>query len=117
MLILLATNSANNTDGTNNTKPRDVGSYPGLNSIIREVTNCLYHQYGVTKAVRSKQRDPTANHPTSIMDFRGLDSSIILISSGGILMSIGNFPESLSQAMLVGVMLVGGLGVTLRTTP
>ena len=26
-------------------------------------------------------------------------------------MSIGNFPESLSRAMLVGVMLVGGLGV------
>ena len=26
-------------------------------------------------------------------------------------MSIGSFPESLSQAMLVGIMLVGGLGV------
>ena len=26
-------------------------------------------------------------------------------------MSIGDFPESLSQAMLVGIMLVGGLGV------
>ena len=26
-------------------------------------------------------------------------------------MSIGDFPESLSQAMLVGVILVGGLGV------
>merc|ERR1719253_1705754 len=25
------------------------GLCPGLNSIIREVTNCLYHQYGVTK--------------------------------------------------------------------
>ena len=30
------------------------------------------------------------------------DSSIILISKGGILMSIGDFPESLSQAMLAG---------------
>ena len=29
-------------------------------------------------------------------------------------MSIGNFPESLSQAMLVGVMLVGRLGVPFR---
>ena len=29
-------------------------------------------------------------------------------------MSIGDFPESLSQAMLVGIMLVGGLGVCLR---
>ena len=32
------------------------------------------------------------------MDFRGFDSSIILILRGGILMSIGIFPESLSQA-------------------
>ena len=59
----------------------------------------------------------TPNLPTNIVDFRGFDSSIILIQRGGILpesliyMSIGNFPESLSQAMLVGVMLVGGLGV------
>ena len=30
-------------------------------------------------------------------------------------MSIGNFPESLTQAMLVGTMLVGGLGVQSRT--
>ena len=49
--------------------------------------------------------------PTSIVDFGGSDSSIILIQRGGILMSIGSFPESLSQAMLVGMMLVGRLGV------
>ena len=36
------------------------------------------------------------------MDFRGSDSSIILILRGGILMSIGDFPESLSRAILVG---------------
>ena len=53
----------------------------------------------------------TPNLPTNIMDFRGFDSSIILILRGGILMSIGDFPESLSQAILVGVMLVGRLGV------
>ena len=29
-------------------------------------------------------------------------------------MSIGNLPQSLSQAMLVGTLLVGGLGVVLR---
>ena len=45
------------------------------------------------------------------MGFGGFDSSIVLILRGGILMSIGNFPESLSQAMLVGIMLVGKLGV------
>ena len=53
----------------------------------------------------------TANLRTNIMDFRGFDSSIILIIRGGILMSIGGFPESLSQAILVGIMLVGRLGV------
>ena len=51
------------------------------------------------------------NPPTNIVEFEGLDSSIILILRGGIPRSIGNFPESLSQAMLVGTMLVGRLGV------
>ena len=45
------------------------------------------------------------------MDFGGFDSGITLISSGGIYRPIGDFPESLSQAMLVGTILVGGLGV------
>ena len=45
------------------------------------------------------------------LDFRGFDSSRLLILRVGILMSIGNFPESLSQAMLVGTMSVGRLGV------
>ena len=53
----------------------------------------------------------TDNLRTSMMDFRGLDSSIILIMRGGILMSTGDFPESLSQAILLGMMLVGRLGV------
>ena len=47
------------------------------------------------------------------MDFRGFYSSIILIQRGGIPRPIGNFPKSLSQAMLVGTMLVGRLGVVL----
>ena len=44
----------------------------------------------------------TPNLPTNIVDFRGFDSSIISIERCGILMSIGDLPESLSQAMLVG---------------
>ena len=56
----------------------------------------------------------TANLGTNIMDFRGFDLSIILTLRGGILKPIGDIPESLSQAMLVGVMLVGGLGVLPR---
>ena len=53
----------------------------------------------------------TVNLHTNIMDFRGFDSSIILILRGGIPRPIGDFLESLSQAILVGIMLVGGLGV------
>ena len=57
----------------------------------------------------------TANLRTKILDFRGFDSSIILIIRGGILMTIGDFPENLSQAILAGIMLVGRLGVLLFT--
>ena len=56
--------------------------------------------------------DCTANPPTNIADYRGFDSSVILILRGGIPRPIGDFPESLSQAMLVGIMLVGRLGVS-----
>ena len=54
----------------------------------------------------------SANVPTNIAGFRGFDSSQFLISRGGVPRPIGNFPESSSQAMLGGIMLVGGLGVT-----
>ena len=53
----------------------------------------------------------TANLPTDIVDFKGFDSSIILLLRGGIPRPIGDFPESLSQAILVGIMLLGRLGV------
>ena len=61
--------------------------------------------------VDSSGKRVTPNLPTNTVDFGGCDSSIILIYRGGILMSIGDFPESLSQATLVGIMLVGRLGV------
>ena len=51
----------------------------------------------------------TPNLPTNIVGFRGFDSSIFLNSRGGIPRPIGNLLESLSQAMLVGVMSVGRL--------
>ena len=53
----------------------------------------------------------TANLPSNIVGFKGFDSSTILIQRGGIPRPKGNFPESLSQAMLVGITLVGKLGV------
>ena len=48
---------------------------------------------------------------TQILDFRGFHSSIIIIR-GGILTSTGNFSESLSLRIFVGIILVGRLGVT-----
>ena len=57
----------------------------------------------------------TPNLPTNIVDFKGFDSSIILILRGGILMCIGDFPESLSQAVSVGTMLVGRLAYRLSS--
>ena len=53
----------------------------------------------------------TANLCTKILDLRGFDSSIILILRGGILMSIRNFPEMLSQQIL-GMILLGRLGIS-----
>ena len=46
-----------------------------------------------------------------IMDFRSFDSNRISILRGGILMSMGSFPEVLSQQILAGIILVGRLGV------
>ena len=46
------------------------------------------------------------------MDFRGFDPSIILILRGGIPRPTGIFTESLSQAILAGIVLAGGLGVS-----
>ena len=58
----------------------------------------------------------TANLPTNNLNFRGLDSSTILNLRGGMPRPIGNFPESLTQAILVDVMLVvGRLGVVQKT--
>ena len=56
-------------------------------------------------------REATTPNLSNIVGFRGFDSSTISISRDGIPMSIGELPESLSQAMLVGIMLVGRLGV------
>ena len=52
----------------------------------------------------------TANLRTNIIKFRGFDLSIRLIIMGGILMSTGYFLESLRQAILAGIILVGRLG-------
>ena len=50
----------------------------------------------------------TANILTKILDFRGFDSSIILLLRGGIFMSIKTWFVLLSQGILVGIILVQG---------
>ena len=63
------------------------------------------------RGIRHEGRN-TANLRTNNPDFRGIDSSIILMLRGGILMSTGDFPKVLSHQILVGIILVGRLGVT-----
>ena len=46
--------------------------------------------------------NPLPTRLSLVVDFRGFDSSIILISRGGISRPRGDFPESLSRAMFVG---------------
>ena len=53
----------------------------------------------------------TPDFRTKILDLRGFDSSIILTLRDGIVMSKGNSPEVLSQAILVWIIVVGRLGV------
>ena len=64
-----------------------------------------------TLIVGARPAAGTANLRTEILDFRGFDPSRVLISGGGILMSIGDVLEILSQAILVGIILVGRSGV------
>ena len=92
------TNTISNTNNTNNDNNHD--NYRNGNKPRRPVRLPNY----------------TANLRTSIMDFRGFDSSIILILRGGILMPIGNFPESLTQAMLADAMSVRRLCVPRSST-
>ena len=67
---------------------------------------------GSTPGARgASHRWTTANLPTNIVDVRGFDSSIMLILRGGIPRPKGVFLESLSQAILVVIILVGRLGV------
>ena len=58
-------------------------------------------------------REQLPNLPTKIVDFKGFDSNIILMLRGGILKSIENFLEFVSQAILAGIILVGRLGAAI----
>ena len=62
-------------------------------------------------------RPCAADLRTNVLDFRGFDSSIILVLRGGSPRPIWNFLESLSQAILVGIMLVRRLAVQASCCP
>ena len=53
----------------------------------------------------------TANLRTKILDLTWFDSNSIFILRGGIIMSMGDFPEILSRGILVGIILVWRLSV------
>ena len=75
----------------------------------RETCMCIYIYIHIYNTIVYNVLRPISR--LTIVDLKGLDSSIILILRGGILMSVGHFPESLSQAILVGIILVGKSGV------
>ena len=87
---------------------------PASNNNINDNEYDIYHNmnnYIINRLVWDSdpgpQRGSFRQPSRRIVGFRGFDSSTILIQRGGIIMSIGDFPESLSQAMLVGIMLAG----------
>ena len=90
--------------------PKSLGRDTGRTSKGRQLARGRKHATGHDDSTSRISRS-TANLRTKIVDFRGFASSRILILRGGILVSIGKFPESLSQAILVGIILVGRLGV------
>ena len=60
------------------------------------------HVARIRPSTANRKGAHTPNLPTSIADFGGFDSSIILHVRGGIPRPIGDSPESSSQAMLAG---------------
>ena len=80
------------------------------------IRKIMFDQNQKLRGEATSSSSDTPNFSTNIMDFRGFDSSTNLFRRGGILMPIGNFPESLSQAILVGIMLAGRFGVESTAT-
>ena len=87
--------------------------YVAYLSVLSQISNC--QGLGRRNKHEILKTDRTANLRTKILDFRGFDSSRISILRGGIPWRIGNFPESLSQQLLAGIILVGRLGAACRS--
>ena len=56
-------------------------------------------------AIRIRRHRDTAKLRTTILDFRGFDSSRILVLRGAIPMPMGDFPEVLSRRVFPGIVL------------
>ena len=63
------------------------------------------------------RRGSAADLRTRILDFGGFDSSISFISRSGIPRLEGNFLESMSRAILAGIISAGRLGVARLALP
>ena len=77
----------------------------------------IYIYIGTSPRRRKNTPHRAANLHTKILDFRGFHSSIILILSGGTLMSMGDLQESLRQRTSAGMILVGRSGAAWSTLP
>ena len=99
-------------------RPVNVGFAEVLNGVQRSLAFVpMLCVMMIAASPRPIQQCSTASLRTEILDFRGFDSGRILNSRGGILMSIGDFPEMLSQQIYVGIILVGRLGLVVAGQP
>ena len=117
IFIILAHN--NNNNNNNHVRESVV-----LVNIHPQTKKTWLYLSGVREGAQSPSVDKpmlkacsTVSLRTKTLDFRGLDSIIILMLRGGILMSKGNVLESLSQLILVGIILVGRLAVIISFCP
>ena len=109
------TTTTNDNNTNNNSNNNNDDNHNNANHNNNTNTNTTTTNNNNNDAIHSHTNNNTITNtaylPTNIVGFRGFDSSTSLIQRGGIPRPIVNSPESLSQAMLVGVMLVGRLGV------
>ena len=69
--------------------------------LIKPCSPDLTGQSSLSIQVDRAQLEITANLRTKILDFRGFDSGRTLISRGGMLMSMGDFPGSFESTIII----------------
>ena len=104
-MIMIMINNNDNNDTHNNDNNNNTNHTTTATTTTTTTTN--------NNNDNNDNSNNTPNLPTNIVDFRGFDSNIILNLRGGFPGPIGDFPESLSQAMLVGCNVSREIGRTL----